>query len=254
MSSSNKQAHYDLILKYKATRNPDFLVQYYVSPEYTHIYSGGMKYKWHRKYQIIRNIIGTGKNYSILDVGCATRSLAESCLRACGQYYGFDINPDFKPEFVGDAHKLSEAVDRSFDWVLLSDILEHVHDPLAVLRESAQVGHHIVIVVPQWYHLECLPLPQSWRHSRDRHLHVGGARFWVPMVEQSGLRVEFTRGYWYVPSLAFNLEVEILLRIDSFLDRNAVLLWIDRAMIDRVSRWPLIRKMGQELIIKAVPR
>jgi len=66
-----------------------------------------------------------------------------------------DINefpPGEFPRIVGDAHNLPFS-DNSFDYCVLAEILEHVHNPILVLREAARVAKKkVVFTIPDEYH------------------------------------------------------------------------------------------------------
>lgn len=170
------RAH-DHIKAFKESSMPEHLLAFYTHDGYGRTYHGSPKNKWIRKYLVIRDIVQGIANKAILDVGCATRQIAERIFKN-NEYKGFDINPRFLPDYIGDAHDLTNIVDRYFDIILLLDILEHVHDPRKVLFEASKIGGTIVVMTPQMYHLECFPMPESMRYSEDRHIHTGGSRHW----------------------------------------------------------------------------
>ncbi len=66
-----------------------------------------------------------------------------------------DINeyqPSEFPQVVGDAHDLP-LKDNSFDCCILSEILEHVHNPILVLKEAARVAREkVIFTVPDEGH------------------------------------------------------------------------------------------------------
>lgn len=249
-NSKKELKPYDLIELYRRTQDPGLLLDFYKSNYYSSIYGKESKQKWRVKYEIIAGIIGHG-NHNILDVGCATRSVAEKSLADCGSYYGFDINEKFTPDYIGDAHNIAKIVDRRFDWVILSDILEHLHDPYAVLRSCSYFASSILVVVPQWYHLECLPIPSSLRNARDRHLHTGGNRFWVPMVRSAGFNVRRLHGFWFIPSISYNFKSYRLRNIDNAFDSSRLLQGINSFMQGTLASIPGFNLLGQELVIEA---
>jgi len=56
------------------------------------------------------------------------------------------------PRVVGDAHDLPFE-NNSFDVVCCNEILEHVHNPILVLREAARIAREkVVFTVPDEYH------------------------------------------------------------------------------------------------------
>lgn len=71
----------------------------------------------------------------------------------------------------GDALQLPFA-DGEFDRVVASEVLEHIHDDVAAIRELIRVlrpGGTMAITVPRW-----LPEVINWRLSSDYHNAAGG--------------------------------------------------------------------------------
>lgn len=88
----------------------------------------------------------------VLDLGCATGNY---CIHL--KNLGYDIaGADVQPEYVRiaksrgvEAYVIEDGVpfpDRSFDSVLLFEVLEHLTDPVAVLKEARRVCRGTVLV------------------------------------------------------------------------------------------------------------
>ncbi len=88
----------------------------------------------------------------ILDLGCATGNY---CVHLKG--LGYDIaGADVRPEYVRiaasrgvEAYLVEGGVplpDKSVDTVLLFEVLEHLDDPLAVLRDAARLARGTVLI------------------------------------------------------------------------------------------------------------
>ena len=94
--------------------------------------------------------------HEVLDVGCAVGEYSRRLNQAGHECIGVDINKEYlaraaqKAVQVGimDAAHLGFA-DRSFDTVLLVEVLEHVEDPKVVIQEAKRVSKGtVVITVP----------------------------------------------------------------------------------------------------------
>jgi ubiquinone/menaquinone biosynthesis C-methylase UbiE len=116
---------------------------------------------------------GVGRDLRILDAGCGTgRNMLE--FGSLGPVAGVDSSPD-AIEFArrrgadgavqGRLEQLQFS-DRSFDLILATDVLEHLADDRAVLRELRRVtedGGRLLATVPAY--------PWLWSQHDDAHHH-----------------------------------------------------------------------------------
>lgn len=85
--------------------------------------------------------IGTGNGHIFRDSGLDVTALDIN-----------ELKPSEFPQVVADAHALPFK-DNSFDYCVLGEILEHVHNPILVMREAARVARkRVVLTVPDEYH------------------------------------------------------------------------------------------------------
>lgn len=91
-----------------------------------------------------------GENEKIVDVGCADgwvlRGHRNSIIYV-------DIDPQLLPNFVqADAATLgTRFAEKQFDIAVLAELLEHVTDPVTVLRSAWKIAKRLVITVPNEY-------------------------------------------------------------------------------------------------------
>jgi SAM-dependent methyltransferase len=74
----------------------------------------------------------------ILDVGCGVKPYYPLLADRAGAYRGLDARPGPHVDDVGEAEHLPYA-DASFDVVVCTQVLEHLDDPSAAVREIARV-------------------------------------------------------------------------------------------------------------------
>jgi len=135
-----------------------------------------------------------GRQPRILDVGCGTGANL-LLLSEFGDVEGVDISPDaldfcrergFKHLHLGAAEELPFE-DNSFDLVTAFDVVEHLDDDLAGLREFTRVlrkGGHVLLFVPTFMFL--WGLQDEVSNHRRRYRMAEFRR----VVEEAGLEVE----------------------------------------------------------------
>jgi SAM-dependent methyltransferase len=120
---------------------------------------------WVRK-SILAAILGSRGRITgdVLDIGCGRmpyRALLTGPEFGVRRYIGLDLekNRYGTPDLTWDGQRIP-LEDASVDSVLLTEVLEHCHDPAAVLREAARVmrpGAAMVFTVPFLWPLHDLP-------------------------------------------------------------------------------------------------
>lgn len=127
---------------------------------------GGTHWWFLGRKHLLRALLGSsiGPKRLILDAGCGT-GLAEDVLAGLGDVIGIDIAPEAVsnrastcPESLCAASISSAPFpDRTFDLVVGLDVLEHIEDDAAVMRELYRIckpGGRLLLTVPayDWLH------------------------------------------------------------------------------------------------------
>ncbi len=181
---------------------------------------GHPSYVWRRgqdrRLELIREHLPL-ESRRILDVGCGLGMYVEKFRRFSSEVYGVDIDPEKVATAQTRLPNISLAPaedlpfkDRSFDLVLLHEVIEHVVDDHRAIAEAVRctdVGGHVVIYAPNRlypmethgfyfrgkYHFRLLPLvnylPDSLRDQFCPHVRVYTARGIRSLFE--GLSVRF---------------------------------------------------------------
>jgi 2-polyprenyl-3-methyl-5-hydroxy-6-metoxy-1,4-benzoquinol methylase len=103
-------------------------------------------------------------NAKVLDIGCGFGSVSHELVKRGFDVYGIEINEEAKAELKRKGIKVLEhdiskpfaMIGDSYDLVLLLDILEHVFDPLFLMKEAYSVLNHngeMIISVPLYFDL-----------------------------------------------------------------------------------------------------
>ena len=163
---------------------------------------------WHtQKIKTFRNVIGKRKVKSVLDVGCASgymtnkisRILLKSKIYAIDAYkdavdFGKRKYPHIKFK-VADAHKLPFQAN-SFDLVVCYETIEHVSNPMKMLKEMQRVlkKDGVAVVAMDSGNLLFRIVWFIWENTKGKvwqkaHLHPFEHRDLEKLIERSGFKI-----------------------------------------------------------------
>ena len=129
------------------------------------------------KFVIVRELLAgrTPETTSLLDAGCRGCELRPH-VEDRARYVGVDLmqNAAGSVDHVGDIARGLPFPDRSFDYVVALDVLEHMDDFHAGMTELARVTRErLVVVLPNYAHLNV-----RWRFLRHGGL---GNKYELPL-------------------------------------------------------------------------
>lgn len=157
--------------------------------------------EWLNSRENVRNVedaLNRVKSGRLLDLGCGTKPFR----RPGVEWVGFDVEGNPFADVVGSATKLPFP-DASFDYVLSTQVLEHVEDPQRMLFECARVLHPggmLILSAPQYWELH--EQPHDYFRFTEYGLRVllDRAGFTVSDIRREGCGVKLA-------ALAFNSAV-----------------------------------------------
>ena len=136
----------------------------------------------------------------MLDVGCGKGDYLAAQRRLGWQVHGIEINPH-AVQYARDVLKLdvfegdiaqSNFPPDHFDVITMWWYLEHVHDPLHVLRQARQIIRRdgtLIVGVPNWNSLEARWFGRAWYHlDAPRHLYLFTPDVLDSMLRQAGFQ------------------------------------------------------------------
>jgi SAM-dependent methyltransferase len=107
-----------------------------------------------RRLDLIRRYVPL-EGARVLDIGCGIGTYVRKLAEVTGRAYGIDIEPARVRQGDGAlAVAVSESLpfaSGAFDMVLLNEVIEHVRDDAATLREACRAvrpGGHVVVYAP----------------------------------------------------------------------------------------------------------
>lgn len=148
---------------------------------------------------------------SILEVGCNTGYFGEALVQAGYEVTGVEISESAGLEarkrlpevFIGGVESFlaaSEFLDKRFDCITFGDVLEHLQDPAAVLREVVgrlKPGGIVVVSVPNVTHIaiRAMLFGGRWIYSDRGIMDRTHMRFFdkigtIELLEDAGLSVQ----------------------------------------------------------------
>jgi 2-polyprenyl-3-methyl-5-hydroxy-6-metoxy-1,4-benzoquinol methylase len=157
-----------------------------------------------------------GKGQRLLDVGCGAGEFLQRM-----RTNGWDA-VGVEPDPVAAARARSKDLDvrdglledaafeaNTFDAIVLSHVIEHVHDPMALLHECNRVlrpGGILVVMTPNLESVGHRRFGADWRGLEPpRHLHLFSSRALSTCIRKVGLTVadvrtsaRWVRGIWWV--------------------------------------------------------
>jgi ubiquinone/menaquinone biosynthesis C-methylase UbiE len=201
--------------------------------------------EWHKRYvrDRLRAAIGerAAKHASgrLIDIGCGEKPYASLLAPSVTQHVGVDhagsIHSSSRVDIVASAYDIPVA-DAAFDSALMSEVLEHLEEPLAALRECARTlrpGGVLILTAPFIWHVHEAPR-DFYRYSPYGLRHL---------LEQAGFEVEEVAplgGFW---TTATQLLLYNLVPFERGLIRRAGILRAMGCLLMRVAlamerRWP----------------
>jgi 2-polyprenyl-3-methyl-5-hydroxy-6-metoxy-1,4-benzoquinol methylase len=137
----------------------------------------------------------------LLDVGCGSGGFLQRMQAIGWRVEGVELDPDaaaFAREALEGPVHASGFVEAAlptdaFDAVTMNQVIEHVPDPLAYLREAARVcrpGGRVVLATPNARALGHRIFGADWRGLEvPRHLHLFTVSTLAALVGQAGFRI-----------------------------------------------------------------
>lgn len=203
----------------------------------------------------------------ILDVGCGVGHFLNGMKRRGWQALGVEVSEEaaayarerFGLEvFIGQLEEM-ELPAAYFDAITLWHVLEHLHDPLATLREINRLlkdNGLLVFAIPNWHSVDARLFGEYWVGlDMPRHLYVFPRPALEKLLAKSGFKITETRCFFgshgaFALSLRFLLEEKVPQRA-----LGEFLLWLFYTKLARLIASPyffLVDRLGRGPIITMI--
>lgn len=147
----------------------------------------------------------------VYDLGCGERPFESYILQYADSYVGVDWGSsqhESKADITADLNESVPVDDQVADTVISISVLEHLHSPLAMLKEAHRIlrpGGTLLLQVPFMWHIHEEP-HDYYRYTRHGLEHVLG---------QAGFReigIHATSGFWSTFFIKLNYQLIRLIR------------------------------------------
>lgn len=128
---------------------------------------------WSRPFELIRDelrVTAPPPGATVLDFGCGSGKLLDA-LQACG-WTTWGIEPALDHAFRRHGRLAAVPGEPTFDLIVANHVLEHVIDPLGLLRQFARASHpggYLFISVPRF---DTLPIHRDCKYVINGRAHV----------------------------------------------------------------------------------
>lgn len=184
------------------------VVQYYSQLE-DEAYEEGREYRLAQQENLLKKLftIAPGKG-RLLDIGAGTGMLIQAAesmgvpatgvepsrwASARANDLGYDVRCGVLP--------LSSLEDDLFDWVTCIDVIEHVHDPVALVSEAykkLKPGGHFLVITPDVDSFLARMLKEKWWHYRMAHVGYFNMKNLESLLVEQGSEVVYRgRPGWF---------------------------------------------------------
>jgi 2-polyprenyl-3-methyl-5-hydroxy-6-metoxy-1,4-benzoquinol methylase len=139
------------------------------------------------------------KKGKLLDVGCSIGTFLDVAKKKGWDVYGIDINKrsiDYCRKKLGlnaEVKKLEEVKEKNFDVIIMNDILEHVADPLKILKIANSILKNkgiLFIATPNIGSFLSKLTGKRWLHLKpDEHIYYFTPKTIRALLEKAGFTV-----------------------------------------------------------------
>lgn len=148
------------------------------------------------------------KGARILDCGAAYGALMDAAREEGWEPYGIELAAEaaaaIGAKFGADRiysgpfeqARFATLGEAAFDAVFMCDFIEHVRDPLSVLRKTASLlrpGGRLVVTTPNGSSFTARAMGASWPHSKVEHLYFFDPHNLGLLLDRVGMKVERAR-------------------------------------------------------------
>ena len=171
----------------------------------------GNRHPWElsRRDSVLQLLAGRGPLRDVADVGAGDRFFAASLRElASGAIYAVDVHyqETAMVDGIHIARDVADLPDAGLDCIVMMDVLEHVEDEGAILRDvrrKLRLDGTVLVTVPAFQHLFLAhdTYLKHFRRYRRQHLR--------DVLERHGLRVEESFYFYATLFAARSLEVAV---------------------------------------------
>ena len=190
--------------------------------------------------KLLNDILQYKDNGKLLDIGCGPGYLMEEAKKFGFDVYGVEVGNKAahiaKDKFGNDkvyngVLEESKFENKYFDIIVMSDVLEHVENPLVLFKLSYNMlnqNSYIIITTPNTNSFTCKSMKSKWPHYNIEHIHYFNKKSIQILSNITGFEIIKIKPFWkiltfkYMNSI-FKYNRKLLSKIFSIFDKIPII-------------------------------
>ncbi|PCG19262.1 hypothetical protein KQ44_03815 [Brachyspira sp. G79] len=160
--------------------------------------------------KLLKDILKYKNNGKLLDIGCGPGYLMIEAKNLGFDVYGIEVGEkaaNIAKEKFGDDKIYNGILEKSdfnhnyFDIIMMSDVLEHVENPLELFKISYDLlkqDGYVVITTPNTNSFTCRIMKSKWSHYNIEHIHYFNKKSIEKLSSITGFEIIEIKPFWKV--------------------------------------------------------
>ena len=170
------------------------------------------KMKREKFKRLLKDISKYRTNGKLLDIGCGPGYLMKEAKNIGFDVYGVEVGKkasDIAKKEFGDNNIYNGTLETShfeknyFDIIVMSDLLEHVKNPVEILKKSRELlnnttNSYIILTTPNTNSFTCKTMKSKWSHYNIEHIHYFNKKSMETLANNTGFKIIEMKPFWKI--------------------------------------------------------